>query len=221
MKKSILTLLLVLCCQVLINAQITEGHFTYKIDVSSDEPDMQMALGMMQGSKMDLYFKDKMTRVEMNMGAMMNFTSITNENDGTILTLMGGVMGKNAIQSTIEETEKMNADKMPKYEVTFSDETKTIEGYNCKKAILTDEEGNESVFWYTEEISISKRGQNFMNEEIPGMAMQYDMNNNGIKMTMTVSKIEKSLNDSKSLFDMTVPSGYKIMTPEEMKAMGM
>ena len=205
-----------------LEAQITEGHISYKMDVASDDPDMAMAVSMMQGSKMEMYFKDKATRVEMSMGAMMNITSITDENSGNVLMLMGGMMGKNAVQTTIAETEKSNTENMPKYDVTFSDETKVIEGYNCKKAILTDEEGNENIFWYTEEIMMSKKGQNYLNEEIPGMAMQYDMNNGGLKMTLTVTKVETTLDKktSKTLFQTAIPDGYNVMTMDQLKMMG-
>ncbi len=205
-----------------LEAQITEGHISYKMDVASDDPDMAMAVSMMQGSKMEMYFKDKATRVEMSMGAMMNITSITDENSGNVLMLMGGMMGKNAVQTTIAETEKSNTENMPKYDVTFSDETKVIEGYNCKKAILTDEGGNENIFWYTEEIMMSKKGQNYLNEEIPGMAMQYDMNNGGLKMTLTVTKVETTLDKktSKTLFQTAIPDGYNVMTMDQLKMMG-
>jgi GLPGLI family protein len=223
MKKIIVLILaIVSVASSSLEAQITEGHISYKMDVASDDPDMAMAVSMMQGSKMEMYFKDKATRVEMSMGAMMNITSITDENSGNVLMLMGGMMGKNAVQTTIAETEKSNTENMPKYDVTFSDETKVIEGYNCKKAILTDEEGNENIFWYTEEIMMSKKGQNYLNEEIPGMAMQYDMNNGGLKMTLTVTKVETTLDKktSKTLFQTAIPDGYNVMTMDQLKMMG-
>lgn len=208
-------------CTLLSFAQLTEGHISYKIDMTSDDPDMQMAIGMMQGSTLDVYFKDKATRAEMKMGALMNITTISNETTGDVLMLMSGMIGQNAIKTTTEELEKENPEK-PKYEVELVNETKTIEGYSCKKAILTDEEGNESVFWYTEEINISKKGQSYLNEDVPGFPMQYDLNNNGMKMTMVVSSLEKKLDKkSASLFEMTIPEGYKEMTMEELKSMGM
>jgi GLPGLI family protein len=218
-------LLLSVFCSVSISslkAQITEGHISYKIDISSDDPDMAMAAAMLQGSKMEMYFKEKATRVEMKMGAMVKIASINDEGSGNVLILMDGVMGKNAVQTTISETEKSNEGYMPNYDVTFSNETKVIEGYTCKKAILTDEDGNESVYWFTEEILLSKKGQNYLNEEIPGMAMQYDMNNNGLKMTLTVTSVEPKLDkkEAESLFDTTIPEGYSVMTMDELKMMG-
>jgi hypothetical protein len=52
--------------------------------------------------------------------------------------------------------------------------------------------------------------------------MQFELNNGPMKMSMTVSKIDKTLDKKKSatLFDMTIPEGYKEMTMEELQSMG-
>ena len=221
MKKFILTLLVAVTITFSLNAQLTEGHFTYTIEASSENPDMQMVTGMMQGSTLDIHFKDKITRSEMKMGSMMNIVTVSNENSGEILLLMSGMIGKNAILMTTEEVEALSEGK-PEMNVELLDETKTIEGYLCKKAVLSDENGGESIFWYTEEIEISKVGQTYLNKEVPGFPMEYDLNNNGLKMTMTVSKFEKKLDKNiKSLFDMNIPEGYKTLTLEELEKMGM
>ena len=221
MKNFILTLFLALSVTYSLKAQLTEGHFTYTIEASSENPDMQMVTGMMQGSTLDIHFKDKITRSEMKMGSMMNIVTVSNENSGEILLLMSGMIGKNAILITTEEVEALSEGK-PEMNVELLDETKTIEGYLCKKAVLSDENGGESIFWYTEEIEISKVGQTYLNKEVPGFPMQYDLNNNGLKMTMTVSKFEKKLDKNiKSLFDMNIPEGYKTLTLEELEKMGM
>lgn len=221
MKNFILTLFLALSVTYSLKAQLTEGHFTYTIEASSENPDMQMVTGMMQGSTLDIHFKDKITRSEMKMGSMMNIVTVSNENSGEILLLMSGMIGKNAILMTTEEVDALSEGK-PEMNVELLDETKTIEGYLCKKAVLSDENGGESIFWYTEEIEISKVGQTYLNKEVPGFPMQYDLNNNGLKMTMTVSKFEKKLDKNiKSLFDMNIPEGYKTLTLEELEKMGM
>jgi GLPGLI family protein len=221
MKNLLFTFLVTTCTTLPLFGQMTEGHISYKMEATSDNPDMQMAVSMMQGSTLDVYFKEKQTRAEMKMGAMMNMTTISNENNGEMLMLMSGMVGQNAIKSNLKELDSAQAEK-PKTEVTLENETKVIEGYTCKKAIVTDEEGTESVFWYTEEISVAKKGQNYLNESVPGFPMQSEINNNGLKMIMTVTKVDKKLDKKASeLFDMTIPSGYKEMTMEQLKSMGM
>ncbi len=222
MKKILLSLALIVGSISVNYAQITEGHVTYKIDISTENPDMEMVVGMMQGSTLDIYFKEKVTRAEMKMGSMMNMTTISDEKSGKILMLMSGMIGKKAISTSAEELEGDAAKEKPKYDVELVDETKEIAGYKCKKAILTDEEGNETVFWYTEEIEVSKKGQSYLNENVPGYPMQYEINNGGLVMGMTVTNISKELskNDLK-LFEMKIPEGYTEMTMEELQQMGM
>jgi hypothetical protein len=61
-----------------------------------------------------------------------------------------------------------------------------------------------------------------LNEDVPGFPMQYDLNNNDIKMTMTVIALDKKLDKKMGkMFDMEIPEGYKEMTMEELKSIGM
>lgn len=221
MKTLIYSSLFILFISVKGFSQVTEGHITYSIDMTTDNPDMQMAIGMMQGSSLDVYFKEKITRAEMKMGSMMNVITISDETSGNVVMLMTGMIGQNAIKTSSEELDKQTAEQ-PKVEISFVDESKLIHGYDCKKAIMTDEEGQESLFWYTEDIKVSKKGQKYMNEQIPGFPMQYEINNNGMKMMMTVTSLETTLDKkSSSLFDMTIPTGYKELTMEQLKTFGM
>ncbi len=222
MKKILFSFALLLGSFTMNYAQITEGHVKYKIEVSTENPDMEMVVGMMQGSTLDIYFKEKMTRAEMKMGSMMNITTISDEKSGEILMLMSGMIGKKAISTSTEELQGETEVEKPTYEVELVDETKEIAGYSCKKAILTDEDGNENIFWYTEEIEVSKKGQSYLNENVPGYPMQYEINNNGFVMGMTVTEIKEELSKAElKLFNMDIPDGYAEMTMEELQQMGM
>ncbi len=221
MKKLIISGCLTLISVLGLNAQMSEGHISYTIDATTDNPEMQMAIGMMQGSTMEVYFKDKQTRSEMKMGSMMTVTTITNESNKEFLMLMSGMMGNTAVRSSIDEVEKESGDR-PELEVTMTDETKEISGYLCKKAIVTVE-GMETVFWCTDQIAVAKGGQSYFNDQIPGYPMQFEINNQGLKMTLTVVNVEEKLDKKKAaeLFKMEIPSGYKEMTMEELGQMGM
>lgn len=203
-------------------SQVTEGHIAYKIDMTSDNPDMQAAISMMQGSLLDVYFMGQSTRAEMKMGSMMNMTSITNERSGDVLMLMSGMIGFNAIKTSMKELEAQNVEK-PKIEISLIGEKKEILGFICYKAILTDEQGYESTFWYTEEIVASKKGQNYLNDQVPGFPLEYDINTAGMKMTMIASSVSTSLKkkEKEELFTLDIPSGYKEMTLDDLKKMGM
>jgi GLPGLI family protein len=217
--KSIFYRILLLLVSFSTNAQLTEGHFTYSIEMKSDNPDMQMAIGMMQGSSMDLYVMGTKTRVDIKMGTMMEISTITDQSD-KVLMLMGGMLGKNAIVTTISELEKNKAD-YTEPTLTLIDETKTINGFICKKALLTDADGNESLFWYTEDIVVSKKGQSYLNANVPGFPLEYSINVNGMTMSLNIKDIVKKLDkNQKKNFEIKIPEGYQEMTLDQLQGLG-
>lgn len=204
-----------------LTAQITEGSIKYNVEVSSTNPELEMQLAMLQGSTFALFFQGDLTRSEMNMGSMMKIVTITNVKEENSLMLMSGMMGNTAVRMSADDLKK-GEEKVEETEITFADETKEIQGYECKKAISTNEEGQESVIWYTEEIEVNKLGQNYLNNQVPGFPMEFEINQGEVKMTMVSSEFSKKLDKKKAkeMFDTTIPEGYKEMTPEELSGMG-
>ena len=204
-----------------LTAQTTEGSVKYSIDLSSTNPEMEMQLAMLQGSTFEISFQGDLTRSEMNMGSMMKITTITNMKADNSLMLMSGMMGNIAVKITPDEIKSATEEKED-VELTFSDETKEIQGYKCKKAITTDDEGTESTIWYTEEIQVNKLGQSYLNSDVPGFPLEFDINKGDLKMTMTSTEFNKKLDKKKAkeMFDTSIPEGYKEMTSEELGGMG-
>lgn len=218
MKKQFFSLIVTLVLSLSLSAQTSEGHVKYSIDMSSDNPDMAMAISMMQGSTLQIYFKDQMSRVEMAMGSFMNSITISDATKGEAVTLTSGMMGNTAMKTTFGDDNGdgvSDADTEVDIDVTITEETKKILDYTCKKAIIADGEGNESIFWFTEDISANKQGQNMLSEQIPGFPLQMEVNTNGMLMTMTATEFNKKIKD-KNVFDMTIPEGYTLTTPEEL-----
>ena len=222
MKNSIALFFSLFICTFIGYSQIAQGHITYKLDMTSDNPEVQAAAAMLQGSLLDIYFIEKSTRSEMKMGSMMNVTSITNEKSGDMLMLMSGMVGFKAIKTTIKAIEEGRGE-LPKMDILLLDEKKDILGYPCKKAVLTDDEGSESIFWYTEKIQVSKKGQSYLNDKVPGFPLEYDISNSGIKMTLTATSVIETLKKKEidELFKMNIPEGYNEMSLEDLKKMGM
>lgn len=219
------TLILTLACAFFsvgtLFSQIKEGHISYSIELTSDNADMQLAIGMMQGSTLEVFFKDQTTRAEMNMGTLIKVTTISDDNSGDVLMLMNGIVGQKAIKTTAEELNEQLHEK-PVYKITLVEESKLIMDYECKKAILTDEDGQENIFWYNQDIQVAKKGQQYLYEDIPGFPMQYEINNNGLKMVMTVTTLKTQLdNNTTTLFEMNIPEGFKELSVAQVKTLGM
>jgi len=106
-----------------------------------------------------------------------------------------------------------------KYEgIRFSyvDEYKTIAGYKCQKAIGTLDSTTFTVYFTRELLPVNKEFQ-YLNRNLPGLAMQYEasMGKNKLLVTYTVSSI--NLNPVlQAKFDLP-KTGYRVMTYEESK----
>ncbi len=219
MKKVFALLAVLVLTGFSLNAQIEEGHVKYKIKVSSEEEENKMAVAMANSLTMEIFFKGPKTRVEFKMGPFMNISTITDASKDKMLMLTSGMMGKKAIVSTISEMEEKESETTTKdtdVEVVYTDETKKIQGYLCHKAIIKSEDGGTAIFWYTKEVQVSKNGQSYLNEDIPGFPMEFEMDQGGMKVTMVASSFEETVKNADKLFSMEIPEGYEETTMEEM-----
>ncbi len=185
---------------------------------SSDNPDMGMAIGMMEGSKMSIEFAPGKSRSEVTMGTMGLMTTIVDEKSDKSLVLMDMMGMKYAVTGNLKEVEKKEAAKKPDYKVEITKDTKTIAGYTCTKAIMTGDNGSIIDVWFTKEIEAFTAGQTYYNSDMPGFPMSFKMNEEDMVIEMTVTEISKKVN--KTNFSMTVPEGYEVKTQEEMEMMG-
>lgn len=215
--KSITTVFIVLLGMFnFIGAQNMEGHISYKIEVSSDNPDIQPMLGMMNGSTMDLYFSDMNSRAELKMGTMITTTTILDLNSKKMLTLTSGMMGKNAIQGTIPENDEVEKEEDVKIRLT--DEIKKIIGFTAKKAVITTKDGHVADFWYTEDISAKVSDHQMVKKHgIPGVLLEMTIEESDVKMSFTAISFESKLPKNNKLFEMEIPEGYTSTSIDDMK----
>lgn len=202
-------------------AQLTSGHVAYDIEMSSDDPDMAMAVMMFSGSKMNLYFAEDKARAELDMGSMLSMTTVVDSKTDEVLILFGGMMGERAILTNSEEMEA-DQEEVEEPTIKLTNEKKEILGYTCKKAVIIDEDGNEMDYWYTEEIQTVATDNKAATAKLPGMALEYSMDRDGMLMSFTATKVEKSLNANTILEKLTleIPDGYEEMTYEEFTQLG-
>ena len=100
-------------------------------------------------------------------------------------------------------------------EFAYSEETKTILGYKCNKAIGKLPDGTTFVVWYTTDLVPENKDFQYVNRSLPGLAMEYESNIGNFKLTYTVSKINLSPVPA-AKFDLP-KSGYRVMSYEESK----
>ena len=205
-------------------AQITEGHAKFSIQITSNDPEMEGTLSMMDNANMNLYFSENQTRTELDLGMFIT-TVVTDVQKDKALILMDVMGMKMAMPTTITDISKSEEyeDDQPEATVTLVNETKKILGYKCKKAIVTTEEGFETTFWYTEEIAkLSSEGQSIFDSEIPGFAMEFESFTDGMNLFFTITEFNEDSDDfPNDIFSTETPEGYKELTEEELNEMGM
>jgi len=195
----------------------TTGQISYSMDFSSDNPEMAMAIGMMQGSTMEMYFKPDKSKIEMTMGTFMKMNTIADVKANKGLMLMEVMGNKSATELDLSKAETEKKEE-PKVEVTS--ETKEIIGYQCTKTIVRDADGNEAIMWIAKDLKASLKGQQqFGNSKIEGVPLEFSTVNNGMTIHFVATKFTKKVD--KKIFKMDIPEGYTKVSEEDLKNMGM
>lgn len=186
-----------------------ELKLKYEINMKSDDPEMQMQLQMSEGSTLTIYSKDANSRVEMNMGGLMKTTTVLDMDKKKGLIIMDGMFGKQAATFAGGDFDK-HTEQDDDVEIEFLNETKEILGYLCKKAIVSvEEEDAEVIFWYTEELDYSKAYLvDNSKYKIPGVALEYSIEQPEVTMKFTAVLLEKSVKNPKEIFSLEIPKGY-------------
>lgn len=214
MKKLILTALAA-ASLLSAQAQISEGCITYNVEFQGMPAEYA---SMFKGSEMKVYFKDKKSRTEFTSAMSSN----TNISDGSTVTTLVDAMGqKYFYKMSNAEMEKQNKPKEePK--ITYSDEKKTVAGYECKKAVIEakNEKGEVQKMdvWYTEKIKSGSAGkQSGSLKNLKGAPLEFSMNQGQFTMQFVATNVSTApLPDSKFVAD---TEGYTEKSLAEMKAM--
>lgn len=222
MKKLFSTLAFISLSVVSLTAQNNEGFVLYDMKIEGLPPEQAAMVGDMENK---VTFKNGKVLTEMT---SMMFTNQTVIDENGMTMLMEQMGNKMAIKQTKDEMEKEAAkqkDKQADPKIEYINETKTIAGYECKKAIITivgkDKKEEKMEVWYSEKFANPNKegrgkGQGFM-KGLKGMPFEYAGGQGGMKFKMTAKEVSVDpVSDSK--FNLST-DGYKLMTMDELKAL--
>ena len=166
------------------NSQVKEGVITYKVEAVGQASPLASMMGKLE---LVLSFKDRKSLMDMHSGM---FTSKTLVNDSGVLVLMNAVSQKFFIRipkATIAAADTVS----PKIE--YTNETRDIAGYPCKKAVITVQAGDAGVkqtVWYTDKLeSISFGNDQLQLKGLKGMPLEYEMNIMQMQLKLTALKV--------------------------------
>lgn len=213
----IFTLIVTLALSTGIMAQrrLTEATISYDIVINTSTSKPQAA-DLLDGATSVIYLKGNSSRSEM-ISSLGTQATIIDGKTGNVAILKEYGEQRYMISMTPDNWKQSNK----KYEgvtFTYSDEFKTIAGYNCQKAIGKLMDGTTFTVFYTKDLTPVNKDFQYLNKNLPGLAMQYEAHVGKMLVTYTVSNINFNLVPQAKL---DLPkSGYRVMSYDESKEAG-
>jgi GLPGLI family protein len=210
----ITTLLLATFVSVTLFGQrrLTEATISYDIVINTSNTTPQAA-DLLDGATSVIYLKGNSSRSEM-ISSLGTQTTIIDGKSGDATVLKDYGEQKYMIKMTPENWKQSNK----KYEgvsFTYFEEYKTIANYKCQKAVGKLADGSAFTVYFTRELLPVNKDFQYLNRNLPGLAMQYEATLGKMMVTYTVSTI--NFNPvPQTKFDLP-KAGYRIMTYEESK----
>jgi GLPGLI family protein len=196
--------------QLFAQKKLTEATISYDIVINTNNTTPQAA-DLLDGAISVIYLKGNSSRSEM-ISSLGTQSTIVDGKTGNVTILKDYGEQKYMISMTPENWKQSNK----KYEgiaFTYENDFKTIAGYSCQKATGTLADGSIFTVYFTKDLVPVNRDFQYLNKNLPGLAMQYEANLGKQKVTYTVSSINFNPVPA-AKFDLP-KSGYRLMTFEE------
>jgi len=214
MKKIFIVLVIIVATALSAVAQrkVSELTLVYDATVTTGNKEPRLA-DAFDGATMTVYLKGNMSRCEMAT-ALFSSATIHDTRTGTAVVLREVDGQKLLIRMSAENWAEKNA----RYNgITFAntDETKTIAGYTCTKAVATLSDGTTFTVYYTTEIVPENKEYDYQFRNLNGLPLEYELVQGKLTIKYTVSKINMNPVPA-SRFDIP-KTGYRELTYEESK----
>lgn len=190
--------------------RLTEATISYDIVINTTN-DTPQAADLLDGATSVVYLKSNSSRSDL-ISSLGTQSTIVDGKSGQVTVLKDYGEQKYMITMTPKNWKESNK----KYEgvsFTYAEEYKTIAGYNCQKAVGKLADGSTFNVYFTRDLVPVNKDFQYLNKNLPGLAMQYEASFGAMLVTYTVAGI--SFNPvPQSKFDLPT-SGYRVMTYEE------
>ena len=193
--------------------KLTEATISYDIVINTTNTSPE-AVDMLDGATSIIYLKGNFSRSEMVSSLGTQSTIIDGKTGGATILKEYGEQ-KYMIKMTPVEWKESNK----RYEdilFTYFEEYKTIAGYKCQKAVGRLKDSTTFTVYFTKDLVPVNKDFQYLNRNLPGLAMQYEASFGKGVVTYSVSGINFNIVPQGKL---DLPkSGYRVMTYEESKA---
>ena len=195
--------------------RLTEATISYDIVINTNNTTPQAA-DLLDGATSVIYLKGNSSRSEM-ISSLGTQATIIDGKSGTVTVLKDYGEQRYMINMTPANWKESNK-KYENINFTYVDEYKTIAGYNAQKAIGKLSDGTSFTVYFTRELVPMNKDFQYLNRNLPGLALQYEAAMGKMMVTYTVSAI--NFNPVPAMkFDLP-KTGYRVMSYEESRGGG-
>lgn len=187
---------------------VADCTVTYAISSADSVADKEV-LESLKASTKTVYIKGYESRIDLVSPSFMQ-SLLYNKSSGTAVILRE--FGNNKFMTRLDNARWAAENR--KYEgmklLFMNGESKTILGYECKKAVINLKDGSSYTLFYTPLVVPSVREFEYQFKDVPGLVLEFesqDTNRKVIKYTATKINLSPVL---ASRFDIPV-SGYRIL----------
>lgn len=169
---------------------VAECTITYSIVADANVADKDLIESLKESIKV-VYIKGNNSRSDLISPAFTQSTFF-DKSDGNAVVLRE--FGNNKFMTKLDNAawKKQNA-KFEGLSISVSNETKSILGYECKKATIQLKDGSSFEIYFATAIAPSVKGYEYQFKDVPGLVLEYDaLEANGKKIHYTAAKVNLS-----------------------------
>lgn len=211
---SLALLILTTGTKTMAQKTVSDGTIVYDLEITSSNPNLKTNSAP---ASFVVYLKGSSSRTD-QVTFLGNETNIHDGKTGNAVILKEFSGQKLMITMTKDNwKDKNKGNKDNKFKFELTDETKTVAGYTVKKAIGRSKDGKTLIVYYAPDLKIDYKDFDYTFEDLPGVAMEYEVESGPLKFKYTVTKVNF---DPVLVSKFDFPkSGYRVMTYEENQQM--
>jgi len=188
-------------------------YVSYTTTIEASGAQAEMMLNMMNGSTMEIASNAQRTWVKNKVGSMMTTEMELHVESKEMTMYMSGMVGNMAFRGNSDDLEDAKSEEKTEPKVELLNDTKTVLGVLCKKAIAKDMEGNTTTLWYTEDFD-RPEGMVQMPNAVPGLCLEFEIVTDDIKITYTAIAFDDNANLAD--YNLSIPEDVEIQSFEYM-----
>jgi len=185
---------------------LTDGSILYNVSVvnGKDQPGIADAF---DGATLLVSIKSSQVRSDLKSNVRLQ-SIFYNAKDGTAVILKESGPEKYMINLTSAQWIQYNR-KYAGIKFSYSDETKTVAGYLCKKAVGTLGDGSSVTVYYAADLKPVYAGYEYAFKDLPGLPLEYEITTGNITVRYLAASLQMTPVNA-SRFDLP-KSGYKML----------